>query len=258
MKIARFEPMGAFPVQAWEETLGRLHGVQAENIDRYHPTSNALGVFPNKDGAYSWCRPYGKIRYDYIVFLPGTRLLDTSWTRAWLTAAASALSEEGQIVLPYRDDKLAAEPCGIPIDSLHTLFGTPVDVGESYAIFRPSRHIDAPQSVIKWFMGSSEIAIARLAEYRAAEQRKDLLESAWKKGCDEIEWRIDGEVATENLTADFLSETYDDLARYLVFSVQGINTKSYVLQTIFRELFGAGVPLRWADLGSGSGFLGWN
>jgi SAM-dependent methyltransferase len=103
-------------------------------------------------------------------------------------------------------------------------------------------------------MTTSLAVVGSLAEYRAAELVESLSADQWRAGFDG--WRIDDSAGLKTLSADFLSETFADLARYLIFAVQGINTKSYSLWQVFQDALENDKVLRWADLGSGSGFLG--
>lgn len=143
---------------------------------------------------------------------------------------------------------------GLILNQLQELIGSPEIIEPEFAVFRPSGSNFAPRSILGFFMTSTLSWVGRLAEYRNAEKRSDLTSSAWINGSDS--WSINQQDDLRHLTADFLSEAYADLARYLVFAVQGINSKTNSLLNIFRDLFGYHRTIRWADLGSGSGFLG--
>jgi SAM-dependent methyltransferase len=242
------------PQQAWDAASAIAATIDDAQMDRYHPASNAIGCFSNEDGAFSWCRPIAGRDYDRVVFLPGCRLIDTAWSMDWIISACSGLKEDGLLILPYRGDGKVSEPAGLKPYQLDKMLGKPLRVGDGFATFRPAAGAQHARSTAGLFMGSVYAWIGRFAEYRGAELRPDLSIEDWRG--NETAWIIDETTFLDALTSDFLSETFADLARYLVFAAQGINAKSHSMIQVFSALFQDHGVLRWADLGSGSGFLG--
>lgn len=253
MRTVRYEPLGALPQDAWKVATGLSSVPVREPVVRYHPASNAIGVFPSSEGTYSWCRSVSK-GFGTAIILPGCRLMDTAWTHDWLYFINHSLIREGELVLPYRGDGKSTEPAGLTPLQLDELLGSPVVVNHGFAVFRADHTVRPLKSVLGHFMVQASSWIGRLTEYRSAELRNDLTKSDWRAG--HSEWFINDSSGFEQLNADFLTESFPDLARYLVFAVQGINTKAYSFRKILLNLFGTEKTIRWADLGSGSGFLG--
>jgi SAM-dependent methyltransferase len=158
------------------------------------------------------------------------------------------------LILPYCGDGKVSEPAGLNPQQLDQMLGTPLSIGEGFATFRAATGGQYARSTAGLFMGSVYSWIGRLAEYCGAEKRSDLSIEDWR-GADTA-WIIDETIFPDDVIADFLSETFADLARYLVFAAQGINAKSHSMIQVFSALFRDRGLLRWADLGSGSGFLG--
>ncbi len=253
IQTARYEPLGALPRDAWN-IAASLSGIRVNDpVVRYHPASGAIGVFPSSDGTYSWCRNVSE-GVDTAVVLPGCRLIDTAWSHDWLHLINRGLLTEGKLVLPYRGDGLASEPAGLTPLRLNDLFGSPIVAKHGFAVFKADSTLRPLRSISGHFMVQTSSWIGKLIEYRAAELRNDLTICDWRANYPR--WVIDSSSGLEQLTADFLTETFADLARFLVFSVQGTNSKSYSLQKVFQDLLGPEETIRWADLGSGSGFLG--
>ena len=252
--IARFEPLGTFNKETWSLVNTLLEVKTDEVIDRYHPASNAIGHFASADDTYSWCRKLPTSQYNKIVVMPGCRLIDTAWSRDWLHNIICGLDQGGQLILPFRVDGRPSEPVGLAPWQLENLLGKPTQINDSFAAFLPIYCDRKPRSIAGCFMADPIFWLGQLAEYLSEERMCQLTAEVWRSG--NSTWNICNNEPLERLTADFLSESFSDLARYLVFAVQGINTKSYSIQRIFDQIFGENKDLTWADLGSGSGFLG--
>ena len=242
-----------FPSDAWEIAAKLSAWDPHCTVDRHHPASNALGYFPDLDGAYSWCRSVLNV-YDTVIVLPGCRLIDTNWSRDWLWGLSATLRDGGQLLIPYRTDGLPSEPAGLVANQLNAMFGAPQKVTDGFASFSPKYQKKHFQSVVGHVMSDAFSWIGRLAEYRSAELKGSLEVAAWRMDFDD--WFINENSGLSPLSADFMSETFEDFARYIIYSVQGINSKSYSLANVFKDIFGSHQRIRWSDLGSGSGFLG--
>jgi len=183
-------------------------------------------------------------------------LLNTAWTRALLVGAAEALTPNGELILPYKRNGKPTEKSGIPARDIEEMFGKPLRYDDGIALFRPGkRPTTRMRSTLTWFLKNASSIIGQLCEYRFVETSRPQVFQELVRRTPSTYWEIsDGD--TSNLVADFLSESYEDLSRYLVFTIQGLNTKSLALSAIFDEIFSKKGQSLWVDLGSGSGFLG--
>lgn len=228
------------------------------NVDRYHPSSNAIGILKDSSGQYSWYKPLSRGRYNSIVFLPGCKLPDTNAIKALIRNAIMGLAPGGTFVLPFNENGTPYGMCGIPQVDLVEILGDPIKRTDEIAVFQPAVNPTDQQkenSVIDWFLSDTSGILARYSESQFSEIEQPHSFLSWKESNPKIEWEIDTSHINE-LQSDFLSPSFEKLSRFLVFSIQGVSAKSLAIGRIINDCFGRDCYIRWNDLGSGAGLVG--
>jgi len=255
MYIALYQPIGQHNEEKLALVLEQLN-ISPTRIDRFHPSSNAIGAIPDQKGCYSWCKPLQQDCYDAIVFLPGSRLYPNAWSKALLVHCLSARkTSNGKLVIPFAITKAEVDSGLIQLSQLSETLGTPERVIGELALFGASiTGKKLPTSTLSWFLSNWGRAYFYFSEFQGIESRApDAIRHFFNERP-----ALRSEVfasKSKNLTADFLSQDHESLVRFLVFSVFGVNSKSRVLAKILRNASRRS-NIKWADIGGGAGLLG--
>lgn len=255
MYIALYQPLG----QDNEEKISLVCealDISPRRVDRFHPSSNAIGALPDQKGCYSWCKPLPEGFYDAIVFLPGCKLYPNSWSSALLIHCFNALrSPKGKLVTSFAKSRAEVDSGLVQLSQLSEILGPPERVIGELAVFGAVAYRQQPpSSTLSWFLSNWGRAYFYFSEFQALENREPNSIRLFFAENPALRTNV-APCTNKDLAADFLSQEQESLVRFLVFSVYGVNAKSHVLAKILRDTARRS-NLSWADIGGGSGLLG--
>jgi precorrin-6B methylase 2 len=251
LKVARFEPLGKLDTRFWKQVV-KTYKLNDDPDYRLKVTSNNLTQPDELTDCLSWCSQLPESEFDYIVFMPSSKLVDNLWTLSFLVQRIKSLKYGGRLIIPIRKN----DPNSISVDLLKKV-STITNITPSATktfngleFLKSGGYCDQTQDdIFGWFVENSRF----IFEFFALNQQLEKTSPNQFLGKKSDNLIIDAD-DIKLLNADFISQEKADLERFLVFSIYGVQQKTYALKRIITDIF-ENKDVSWADIGSGSGWV---
>lgn len=255
IRVAQLQPHGGNQNGVLNESMADL-GIEFSSLDVYRPESCSFGELKDEAGAYSWCKQMAAKSYDFIVIEKGSKIFPTEWGAALLENCFRALvPPKGKLIIYYANSVGERDSGVVTTEWLERRFGMPEKITAQYVIYCASDEKRATSgSVLSWFYKLLPKIYVNFAEFRSMEliDIGRILTHLANNRSSNINVHLN---EINRMSADFLSEEYNSLSKFLNYSFFGVGAKSYALDMIISDLK-LRKSLTWGDIGSGAGLLG--